>query len=129
MEDLEPLAGALLARIGAEAGRALALSPDALRAMRGYSWPGNVRELENALRYATAMCEGQTLGVEHLPPPLGDAEAPKPAAGGHGDSDGDEAARIRAALDDNHWRRADAARALGISRTTLWRRMQALGIG
>ncbi len=136
MEDLDLLARALLERIGSEAGRAIVLSPDALRRMRAYSWPGNVRELENVLRFATAMCAGQTLGIEHLPPPLGeerapaatpiDAPAPAPRDGARGESD--EATRIRAALDDNHWRRADAARALGISRTTLWRRMQALGI-
>ncbi len=130
-EDIELLVRALLARIGEEAGRELIVSPDALRQMRGYTWPGNVRELENTLRYATAMCTGQTIGVEHLPRPVVEPDeaalpASKPPSDGEPD---DETARLRAALDQHQWRRADAARALGISRTTLWRRMQALGLG
>ena len=128
MEDLELLTQSLLRRIGAEAGRELILSPDALDRLCAYDWPGNVRELENTLRYATAMCPGQTIGVENLPDetdPLNGPQAATSAAALQGD---DEAERIRAALDAQQWRRADAARALGISRTTLWRRMQALGI-
>jgi transcriptional regulator of acetoin/glycerol metabolism len=40
----------------------------------------------------------------------------------------DEAATLRAALDANRWCRTDTARALGMSRSTLWRRMRALGL-
>jgi len=129
MDDLELLCRTLLQRIGSETGRALRVSPDALRRMSGYSWPGNVRELENALRYATAMCPGQTIGVEHLPQPIGDPRSSEAAPAAPAAPASEEASRIRAALEEHHWRRADAARALGISRTTLWRRMQALGLG
>ena len=48
-EDIEPLAGYLLARVAARQGRALRFSPDALRALLDHDWPGNVRQLENAL--------------------------------------------------------------------------------
>ncbi len=139
MEDVEPLARLLLERIGRRAGRALRLSPEALRQLSGYDWPGNVRELENKLEYATALCKGQTVTVEHLPD-LGPVE-PEPAvtcsvaavpaltaASKEVAEEADEAARIREALEANHWRRADAANALNMSRTTLWRRMQALGV-
>ncbi len=67
-EDVGPLAHHLLARITSRVGRALQLSPDALEVMARYPWPGNVRQLENALEYAVALCQGQTLQVEHLPP-------------------------------------------------------------
>ncbi|MFW6087840.1 MAG: sigma-54-dependent transcriptional regulator, partial [Myxococcota bacterium] len=40
---------------------------EALRALMAYPWPGNVRELENAVERAVVLCEGSTIGVEHLP--------------------------------------------------------------
>jgi DNA-binding NtrC family response regulator len=137
-EDIEPLASFLLARVGARQGRALRFSPDALRLMLQHGWPGNVRELENALEYAVAVCKGQTILPEDLPGELVGAtlgtsgawsDAPPrstarpPAA--HWPA---EAARIREALEASRWKRDDAARHLGMSRTTLWRKMQTLGI-
>jgi transcriptional regulator with PAS, ATPase and Fis domain len=126
-EDVELLAHVLLDRVGRKTGRSLRLSPEALRELVAYDWPGNVRELENKLEYATALCQGQTISVEHLPE-LHAAAAPQHALVESDEDDAVERERIRKALDEHHWRRADAARALNISRTTLWRRMQALGI-
>jgi DNA-binding NtrC family response regulator len=40
---------------------------EALRAMLAYPWPGNVRELENAIERAVVLCEGQEIGLEHMP--------------------------------------------------------------
>jgi DNA-binding NtrC family response regulator len=160
-EDIEPLARHLLSRIAARENRAVRLSPDALRLLLAYPWPGNVRELENAIEYAVALCQRQTIQVEDFPPELSSAEidppsdpspiapvhvgamgpheARSPSGGPHEarspsarESDppaGDEAERIRAALKAHHWRHARAAAELGISRTTLWRKMRALGLG
>jgi transcriptional regulator with GAF, ATPase, and Fis domain len=133
-EDVEPLARHLLARVGARQGRALRLSPDALRVLLDHPWPGNVRELENVLEYAVAVCRGQTILPEDLP-----EEALQPAATAAGParppstpaSEADRAGereRLQAVLEAHRWRRADAARALGISRTTLWRRMREAGL-
>ncbi len=143
-EDIEPLATFLLARVGARQGRALRFSPDALRLLLEHPWPGNVRELENALEYAVAVCKGQTILPEDLP---GEVTAQEPYAPGSGnapaahsgrgragsasarraDADAVDAARIRGALEACRWRRHEAARVLGLSRTTLWRRMRELG--
>ncbi|HYS82534.1 MAG TPA: sigma 54-interacting transcriptional regulator, partial [Anaeromyxobacteraceae bacterium] len=147
-EDIEPLARYLQAQISRRSGRALRFSPEALRAVLAYRWPGNVRELENALEYASTVAQGQTLQPEDLPPEvLGDADAPvgvRAPVSGHG-VDGvsapaggptvegpprpakprgrDAPARevILATLNAHRWRMMDAARALGVSRTTLWR--------
>jgi len=134
-EDIEPLATYLLARVAARQGRALRFSPDALRTLLDYTWPGNVRELENALEYAVAVCKGQTILPEDLP-----VEPPQPLGSGiasgapalpaavdlhHASADVD---RLRKALEAHRWRRVDAARALGISRATLWRRMREAGL-
>ncbi|HYG68130.1 MAG TPA: helix-turn-helix domain-containing protein, partial [Anaeromyxobacteraceae bacterium] len=89
----------------------------------------NVRELENALEFAVTVCRGQTLQPEDLPPEI---IAGRPA-GGPAESpsfgpDAAERAAIEGALEAHRWSRADAARALGLSRSTLWRRMRALRI-
>ncbi len=149
-EDVDPLARHLLARIGHRSGRALQLSPDALRAMLAYRWPGNVRELENALEYAGTVARWDTIRPEDLPrelaAPAGD---PLPAGGGStlsiagqgracvpefdrwaGARRGEDPAAAReeilAALESQRWRVAETARQLGVSRTTLWRRMREL---
>jgi DNA-binding NtrC family response regulator len=137
-EDIEPLASFLLARVGARQGRALRFSPDALRLVLEHSWPGNVRELENSLEYAVAVCKGQTILPEDLPGEIASpqetreqgVEAPRPGRKDHaGDlatTDAADLARIRDALQASRWRRHEAARRLGMSRTTLWRRMRDL---
>jgi transcriptional regulator with GAF, ATPase, and Fis domain len=136
-EDIEPIATAMLARIGARRGRDLRFSPDALRTMIRYAWPGNVRELENAVEYAVAVCRGQTVLPEDLPefPSLDDNHDPPTPGSNHPETPAeavsrasDETAALRRVLDQHHWRRAHAARALGISRTTLWRRMRDNGL-
>ncbi len=131
-EDIAPLAGHLLARVGARHGRMLRLSPDALRELMRLDWPGNVRQLENALEYAVAVCQGQTIHVADLPPETA-TMAPRrprelPAAPPHVATDDGDPGRqeIVDALEASRWRRAEAAKALGISRTTLWRRMREL---
>jgi two-component system, NtrC family, response regulator AtoC len=136
--DVEPLARHLLRRVTARHGRSLLLSPDALRALLRYPWPGNVRELENALEYAVAVCRGQTIHAEDLPAEVLEMQpalppepaplsmpvpSPTPQSAG-----GDERERLRAALEAHHWRRDVVARSLGMSRTTLWRKMRELNL-
>jgi DNA-binding NtrC family response regulator len=143
-EDVEPIARVLLARVGARTGRELRFAPDALRVLLAYDWPGNVRELENALEYSATVCTGQTLQPEDLPPEV-QASLPhdSPFNGSRYDiTDGnrsalehpepaptaDERTALAAALDQHRWSRSVTARALGISRTTLWRRMRAFSL-
>jgi transcriptional regulator with PAS, ATPase and Fis domain len=132
-EDIEALALHLLARVSDRQGRAQMLAPDALRALLEYAWPGNAREMENALEYAVAVCRGQTIHAADLPVEV--LEAPRtPAALAseeplHADRDDtDERKRLTHALQAHRWNRVEAATALGISRTTLWRRMRELGL-
>jgi transcriptional regulator with GAF, ATPase, and Fis domain len=146
-EDVEPIARLLLSSVCARTGRAVQFSPDALRTLLSYEWPGNVRELENALEFAVTVCRGQTLQSEDLPPEVRAAGEPPPAAHGpipargarrsaartihRGDAAGafpDERTELRRALDEHRWSRADTAAALGVSRSTLWRRMRTLGL-
>jgi transcriptional regulator with GAF, ATPase, and Fis domain len=130
-EDIEPMARLLLSRVGSRTGRALRLSPEAVRVLLSYEWPGNVRELENALEFAATVCQGQTLQPEDLPPEISPAGAlppeesvtpsrPRAAAAAHPEAERE----LRVALEQNRWNRVATARALGVSRSTLWRRMR-----
>jgi DNA-binding NtrC family response regulator len=131
-EDVEPLARALLARVSARQGRALRFSPEALRTLLGYTWPGNVRELENALEYAVAVCKGQTILPEDLPVELTEPVASQRESEGENPRSNAmpslEAKRLQAILEEHRWRRSEVARALGVSRTTLWRMMREAGL-
>ena len=121
-EDIEPLARYLLARVAARHGREVRFAADTIRVLLRYTWPGNVRELENAIEYAVAVGRGQTIQPEDLPLEVSEPlSAPKPAASA-------DAEDLRAALEQNHWQRDATARALGMSRTTLWRKMREAGL-
>jgi len=128
-EDVLPIAQHFLARHAADAGRQLAFSPGAEAELIGHPWPGNVRELENAVERAVVLARGTTITPEDL---LLEHPPGAPAAGGGGTLqdavDRATAARIRGALDDAHGNRAEAARVLGVDRTTLYRLMKRLGV-
>ncbi len=128
-EDIAPLAQRLLARLSPE-GAAPQIAPEALRLLEAAPWPGNVRELENALHRALVLADGGVLRAEHLPVP-----APAPADPPEGAQDAPmrtlaevEAAHIRLTLARCGGRMAEAARRLGIGRSTLYRKLADLGI-
>jgi len=139
-EDIEPLARHLLSRVSRRHDRSVRLSPNAMRALLRYHWPGNVRELENALEYAVAVSRGQTLHVQDLPLEITASEQELSSSGASSvdgvetapqervESPASELEKIRNALDAHQWRRADAAVSLGMSRTTLWRKMREYGL-
>jgi len=111
-----------------------------MRLLLDYSWPGNVRELANVLEYAVTVAGRETIMPEDLPEELrrpasnflliGRPVATRSSLNDAGTEDYQaedlEAARLRSVLDTHQWKRAEAARALGISRATLWRRMREL---
>ena len=105
------------------------VDPKALRFLQRYPWPGNVRELEHALEYAFVFVKGPIITLSHLPEL--DASrtpdtnpVPKEAAGGWED----ERITIQRALEKARGRRSAAAHRLGISRSTLWRKMKLYGL-
>lgn len=138
-EDIAPLAAHLLNRVTAQRGLIRRISPQAMRLLLEYSWPGNVRELANVMEYTVAVAKIETILPEDLPdeirtpspisPSLSLEQdlhaAPAPAAPANPTSP-QESERLVAALDAHHWSRSEAAEALGLSRSTLWRKMREL---
>ena len=130
-DDILPLAGRFLEHQQRESGRALRFGADAEAALLAHGWPGNVRELENAVERAVVLARGEEITpedllLEQLP------DGPPTAAATDGTLqdtlDRAAAARIRAALTAAGGNRLDAARALGVERTTLYRMMKRLGL-
>ena len=108
------------ARTGAEVDQ---VSDNALRHLLDYDWPGNVRELRNALEAALIRASGEVLRVDDLPPELQETSSSPPR------SSDNTAERIRAALAQTNGNRTEAAELLGISRATLYRRLDEYDIG
>lgn len=141
-EDIPPLVHHLLGRITSQRGLVRRVSPQAMRMLLDYAWPGNVRELANVLEYAVVVANRETILPDDLPQELSHAPAEATAAvEAVGESEAashaasappqpepmsPEAARLKSALEKHHWKRADAARELGLSRSTLWRKMREL---
>ena len=124
-EDVEPLARLLLRRVGELHGRHLRFAPEVIRLFLTYSWPGNVQELETAIEYAVAVTKGPVIQPEDLPAELTGPAAPPSVMEESAVSDSHQ---LRIALESHRWRREETARALGISRATLWRRMREFGL-
>ncbi len=100
------------------------LTADVHARLLAYPWPGNVRELRNVIEYAFAIGEGPTITADELPPELR-GEAPRRSARLQDLSPQDEdRARIIEALRSAGGLKSRAAELLGISRTTLWRKMR-----
>ena len=107
--------------------RVVGLSPEAELAIANYAWPGNIRELSNALEYAIIMGDSPSIEFKDLPPELqgeGPIESIRPEVN-HQQS---ERGTILRALATYQGNRGEAAKLLGISRATLWRKMKQHGL-
>jgi len=129
-------------------------SPAALAALSAHDWPGNVRELRFAVERANLLADGDRIEISDLPPEIVERESssrppaappvmpvqeaphaagpedvgttggsPLPNENGAGDRE-----RVHQALEQAHWRRAEAAAILGVSARTLHRWMKRMGL-
>lgn len=120
--DLSQLSRALLTEVAREAGPR-ALDRTAIAALGEYGWPGNVRQLANVLRRAVASTDNATLLREDIRLALLDEP------GAHDKiADGAAASTIASVLAAEHWNLTQAARRLGISRSTLRNRIRRAGL-
>jgi PAS domain S-box-containing protein len=144
-EDIPLLANSMLANILARhPGRDLQISSEALGALNAYRWPGNVRELGNAMEYAVVQAEGASILPRHLPPEIQEAarhQTGEPPVAAQAVSlvqryyrppvqqAGKEKEVLLLALEETGGNKAAAAEKLGMSRTTLWKKLKQYGIG
>jgi DNA-binding NtrC family response regulator len=133
--DIPVLAEHFLRRHRERTGRkVLGFQPDALRRLQMFDWPGNVRQLENVVERAVILTRSPHIGIEDLPE---EVRAMKNGNGINGNGEvlplkkaveGPEKQIILRALKTFHGRRRATADALGINRTTLYKKMKRYGI-
>ena len=120
VEDIPPLARHFLARTAARLRKNVnTLSPAALTLMQAYPWPGNVRELQNVIERALNLASGPEITEADLPASI----TVQPRSAGEPPPQ-DERTRLLAALEQARWNQSRAATSLGMSRTTLWRKLR-----
>jgi two-component system response regulator AtoC len=100
-----------------------AVDANAMEALLDYRWPGNVRELHNVVEYAFAVGEGEVMTLDDVTPELR-GEPPPSSSTDEEDPRAAERARIVEALKQTGGRKGKAAEALGMSRSTLWRKLR-----
>ncbi len=129
-EDIPVLAEHFLARSGGKLGRELRLSPATVERLLRYPWPGNVRELENAIERAAILARRDTVEPEDLPPHVsaGLQLGPSPQLPRQTSLAEAERVHILQTLERFGRNHSGAAEALGIGRTTLWRKLKEYGI-
>jgi two-component system response regulator HydG len=142
-EDIPLLAAHFLDRISREHNRKFTLSDEALRTMMRHDWPGNVRELENSLERATALSSGPVLHLGDLPTQLQqqglqlNLDARRAAAGEEAGAAAVpgvkpladlEREAILSAIRTLNGDKLQAAKLLGIGKTTLYRKLKEYGI-
>lgn len=131
--DIPLLAAHFQQKTCEESGRqADGFTEETLQALQRYNWPGNVRELQNTIERAVLLGRGSKITLEDLPPQIAagqpvsldqvSGKALKEAMSVP------ERAIILEMLENNRWNRNATADALGINRTTLYKKMKRLGI-
>jgi two-component system, NtrC family, response regulator HydG len=130
-EDVPELVAYFLDKYGRRMGVRPRLHDNVIDALSRYDFPGNIRELEHMIEQAVALVQGGVITADDLlPPPVTTPPQGNPS-GGRSLSDvvdAAERAAIESALRESDGSRERAADLLGISATTLWRKMTRLGI-
>jgi len=132
-EDIPLLVEHFLGRQAGD-GQTKTVTPEALKRLVRYPWPGNVRELENEVRRLALMCPASVIGPEYLSPAIWEGRA---SVGSQSTNVPDEVRPLRSIEQEailnamksfgNH--RGKVAKALGVSRSTLYLKLKEMGYG
>lgn len=134
-EDIPYLVDHFIRLFNARKGKNLiGVSPAVMKLLLQHNFPGNVRELENIIEYGYAICKGRTLEIDHLPAELQEKISDKERINDSRQIThqvhfaNNEEMQIRIALSKCEGKKTEAAKLLGIDRTTLWRKMKKMNI-
>ena len=128
--DIPYLVEHFIQRFNAKRGKNIAdVTPLVMEMLMRHDFPGNVRELENIIEHGFVLCHNRHLDLKHLPEELQSLAPISQAAPGNGSElKLAEADVIRSALSKAKGHLGQTAQALGVSRTTLWRKMKKYAI-
>jgi PAS domain S-box-containing protein len=130
MEDIPLLADHFIQHFNVLQKKEIAgLSGEALACLVSYSYPGNVRELQNIIEHAFILCKSGLIELHHQPENICLSKGLESSGGNETTSMRDlEAVFITNMLRRHQWNRVKTAKALGIHKTTLFRKIKALNI-
>jgi transcriptional regulator with PAS, ATPase and Fis domain len=133
IEDIPLLVHHFIDKFNRQMGKKIQGIADAvLEIFEAYSWPGNIREMANAIEHAFVHTKGILLHPDDLPRHIvtaPEAIGRKRTAPKKINLDLVEREMLRKELEKAHWKRSVVARKLGMSRSTLWRKMAKYGLG
>lgn len=134
-QDIPLLTGHFLERMARATGVQRNISDEALKQLLAYEWPGNIRELENCLERSCALTSGPTIHTSDLPTNIQNWMSqnrglPSPEDSGNRIKSLTELERdaILQAVDQLHGDKLEAAKVLGIGKTTLYRKLKEYGV-
>jgi transcriptional regulator with PAS, ATPase and Fis domain len=133
ISDIPLLAEHFLRQVCEDSGKSVqGFTDDAMAALQRYRWPGNVRELQNVIERAVLLGKESVIGTDDLPSSVAAASGVniEPVSGRSLKQalESPERQIIREVLETNNWNRNSTADALGINRTTLYKKMKRLGL-
>ena len=129
LDDIPLLVQHFIRQNAIRTGKPIAgLTAEAMQALARYSWPGNVRELRNTIEYAFVLCKDGDIDIAHLPPKIS----------GHANGafrshlrtiePHREREQLLSALKQAGGNQSEAAKILGVSRVTVWKRIKKYGV-
>ncbi|MFP4650146.1 MAG: sigma-54 interaction domain-containing protein [Desulfobacterales bacterium] len=129
-EDIPPLVSHFIKIFNTRYNKQVrSVDPKVMRIFMNHNWPGNIRELERILEYAFVFVKGPVIFERHLPEiKTAEKVQPPPAENRFSTGRSRDKDTILQALSDAGGNRQGAAELLGISRTSLWRRMKEFGL-
>jgi len=128
-EDIRPLAEYFLEDFCARNNfKPKRLDEGVFPLLAGYAWPGNARELRNVVERMAILAPGPRIGPESVPLELRSSSNERPLSALRYARDSAERQCLERALEEHGWNVSAAARALGMERTNLHKRMRALGL-
>ncbi|HYO24472.1 MAG TPA: sigma-54 dependent transcriptional regulator [Lacipirellulaceae bacterium] len=131
--DVAALAQTFLNQLREDTNRTVVgFTDEALAALEAYPWPGNIRELQNVVERAVLLGKGEQITPADLPREIAGGGALRVASTGHRTLkealEGPERQIILEVLEAHAWNRNATADALGVNRTTLYKKMKRLGL-
>ncbi|MFH1530168.1 MAG: sigma 54-interacting transcriptional regulator [Pseudomonadota bacterium] len=129
-EDIPLLVEHFVGRFNAKRGKNISgVTPAVMEILMRHGFPGNVRELENIIEYGFVLCHDHLIDVQHLPEDVQpDGQRGPVAVRGPSEVPLVERESLRTALKNAQGHLGKTAQILGLSRTTLWRKMKRLEI-
>jgi two-component system nitrogen regulation response regulator NtrX len=128
-QDIRPMAEYFLLEFTRRNNfRPRSIDPEVFEVLESYQWPGNARELRNVIERMAILTSSDTIDRSSIPVEVRLARETVPKSSVHEARESAEREHLLRALEECHWNVSGAARALGMERTNLHKRIRALGI-